>query len=1789
MLKALAKEPERRYQSAGNLGEDIQRLLEGQPIEAKRDSALYVLRKQLRRYRVPVGIAALVLVFLAVSSIALTIMYRGQVHEHDRADRERDKAILAEQMAKAERDRAIEAERKAQEAAGAARRERDAKLAAQQGELDAKTEQLAAAQRRQRASMKYEEAVDLIRRGVLPEQALGLIDDALEIDTEFALAHFERGRLRLAMRRTCSRQEQEGLLARVLTDFVNAHMAMGGDWLVDPESGERIPPESLSSLAVDGSDRLVGFPDVHRQADGRCMRERPDGTHERVGGPGFPRALVAAGDALRDADRLAEASRYYRRAERLDPDSVYVRLAKAWLQWRAGASGWQSALQGLNELANHEIGCQLYEVWFALGYIHGTDPTFSGRSANPAFDPEAAERALRRCVDLNPREPLAWNGLGNVLVRLGRREEAVVAYRQAVELDPTSVASWANLALTLDHLNRAEEADEAYRQALAIPADHVADQSALGTISKDALQADSAVGGEMSRWVYGRLPRDPWSNLGYVLLARKRHEQAISAFQNALLLRPDQKSWSELANALHQGGRVEEAYEALHEAVRRLPSDPDAWNVLAYQLALDARPDEARDAYFHALEVDPEFAAGWTNLLRMVCNRPSPGEDVWRAARKAVSSRPDWPHSWLTLTRCWANHDAVRTEAVIRDLLEAHPAAAWGWHGLGDLLLAQERNEEAVNAYRHATDLEPEDSGHWLGYAQAIGRVGPPGRATTVVRRWLELHPRDANAWDYLAVLLEQQGDLNGHLEALQRAAQLEPASHRLAHLATAEASYGAVEDARQHLAAALARARNETGSQPDSAQAWARLGSILEGEFHYEEAVGAFRQASDLDPVWNISVGRLLTNQGHFIEAEERLRCALACYGQTGLLADEDARYAVTELARCLCKQERRKDALAEIQSARDVAPQSYLLVLGLADTLLSEGDAAGAAEAYRRATELRPMDWRGWLGLAEALIALEQWVEAHTVVDHLVQVRPGSPAGWRRLGNLLEAEGRAADASRAYERATAAAQCLLDLCGNHVESRIWLSGLLRKQGKPEAEVALLRTLCERHPGEPLPWHHLLLALDEREDDAAAEHVCEDIRTRFTNDAVALELLARHYDRRRNWGRAAETWRCVVELRPRSAYARHRLIRSLHGCGRDDELATNLSELTALDSDDPVVSIAAARVFSDIGLTTVAATELKKLTAAYDLSSDVGQRLFATAICHCSASGLTETAIRLAASELVALSRVPHAAGLDILAFRLRCRMGATTASRICEHAVRLAPEDAQLEHLWAGLLLECGRTEDAIRIERQVTKIAPDCGPAWRRLADTLASVGNVPEALEAYRRVVVLMPRDILAREAFSEYAQTNDAEALFVASLRASLKENPVSATLRVALSDELWAAGRKEEAKRVLGGWREVPCDTLTGHRLLARRCEHRQMDDDAAELFRHLSMREPHNYWPIHRIGKIRQLQKRYDEAIVLFRQALALRPDYYDSLRRLGEVLTVQRRWQEALEVFDMASESHPGDCWTLWAKGQALSNAGRINEALVCYAELAERDPAYHSHQAWRGMAGLLERKGQLDRAYKLYSDASTLYPDDYWLLYRMGRIRRSQARYDEAVALLQRSLALRPDYQHSLIEIGEVLLEQGKWQEAIEHFREMIELRPENAEVLNGVAWTLLTSDVSEYVDDLDPVTLAERAVAVDGYYSPALNTLGLAYLRAGRYENAIAACKRSITLDGENAWDFLFIAMAQCGMGQIESGRANYERAKSLSLSSASSTEQWEQFRQECEAMLRAAGVMAQENP
>jgi serine/threonine protein kinase/tetratricopeptide (TPR) repeat protein len=90
VAKALEKRPEERYESVAALAADVRHHLAGEPVDARADSGWYVLRKRLRRHRVALAVAALVLAVLVTATVVSSVFWLRSTADRDVAIRERN-------------------------------------------------------------------------------------------------------------------------------------------------------------------------------------------------------------------------------------------------------------------------------------------------------------------------------------------------------------------------------------------------------------------------------------------------------------------------------------------------------------------------------------------------------------------------------------------------------------------------------------------------------------------------------------------------------------------------------------------------------------------------------------------------------------------------------------------------------------------------------------------------------------------------------------------------------------------------------------------------------------------------------------------------------------------------------------------------------------------------------------------------------------------------------------------------------------------------------------------------------------------------------------------------------------------------------------------------------------------------------------------------------------------------------------------------------------------------------------------------------------------------------------------------------------------------------------------------------------------------------------------------------------------------------------------------------------------------------------------------------------------
>ena len=170
---------------------------------------------------------------------------------------------------------------------------------------------------------------------------------------------------------------------------------------------------------------------------------------------------------------------------------------------------------------------------------------------------------------------------------------------------------------------------------------------------------------------------------------------------------------------------------------------------------------------------------------------------------------------------------------------------------------------------------------------------------------------------------------------------------------------------------------------------------------------------------------------------------------------------------------------------------------------------------------------------------------------------------------------------------------------------------------------------------------------------------------------------------------------------------------------------------------------------------------------------------------------------------------------------------------------------------------------------------------------------------------------------------------------------------------------------------------------------------------------------------------------------------------------------------------------------------------------------------------------------------------------HPDDFWINEWLAVFQSPEAlRYANAHA----AVALRPDNAGVRLNLGSALKVLGRYDEAAVQYREAVRLSPDYAFAYNNLAWLLATVPDPQLRNPAEAVQFAVKAVELNPKSAMYHNTLGVAYYRAEKWQEAIASLQKSMELtNGGDAHDWFVLAMASWKTGEQEPARNWFRKA------------------------------------
>ncbi len=182
-----------------------------------------------------------------------------------------------------------------------------------------------------------------------------------------------------------------------------------------------------------------------------------------------------------------------------------------------------------------------------------------------------------------------------------------------------------------------------------------------------------------------------------------------AAGRSAMTVNPDLASGHyQLANALAETDRKEDALNEYHEAIHLNGRYVDAWFNLGVTLAQMGRVDEAVSAFTETLKLQPDHAEAHYNLAIAALTRSEPDE-ANRHLAEALRIRPDYPEAHAAMGDLLASQNRLPDAAQqYSEALKANPDFTVARCKLARVLMGEGNAEEAVSMYRTAIQAMPD-------------------------------------------------------------------------------------------------------------------------------------------------------------------------------------------------------------------------------------------------------------------------------------------------------------------------------------------------------------------------------------------------------------------------------------------------------------------------------------------------------------------------------------------------------------------------------------------------------------------------------------------------------------------------------------------------------------------------------------------------------------------------------------------------------------------------------------------------------------------------------------------------------------------------------------------------------------------------------------------------------------------------------------------------------------------------------------------------------------------------
>ena len=712
-------------------------------------------------------------------------------------------------------------------------------------------------------------------------------------------------------------------------------------------------------------------------------------------------------------------------------------------------------------------------------------------------------------------------------------------------------------------------------------------------------------------------------------------------------------------------------------------------------------------------------------------------------------------------------------------------------------------------------------------------------------------------------------------------------------------------------------------------------LASAYEGLQRYQEAFEEMRQTAALDPN-NLDVRVRLGNY-YLVGANQSAAALSEAERLAKEVLEKDPNHIEGHIlmGSVLFAQEKKQEALAELNHAVELNPQRVESYLSLARFYVQTNDIADAEAIYQRAISVSGGSAMAHYEYGKFLVGAQRLDQAEAEFQRAVQIEPQNREAQFILASFFLV-------NKQLDKAEAAYKALAEFDKGKPEGRSILGDFYSSVGRLDEAIAIYKEVLTNSPDYTQAHYRLAEIMLNRSDLAGAKREVETVLKGDAKDRQALILRARigmQAGQTSDLKIAMEDLREVLRQEPNSRAGLFFMAEASFRLGQIDQARAFATDLTQNYPD----YLPAKLMEIQINLSSGDAKTAMKLAANL-------QNLLAKAVPDRDTSPQMLT-------ELKAKTFIAHGSG----ALQLRDTKTAR-ADFVAAHDI--APVSADIDVDLAMVSLAEGKTDEAIGFYNSALAIDGAHFNALRGLTSIYAAQKKTAEAHARVDQAIASQP---------------NNASLHFLKGRIYGVEMN---------------AQAAEAELRRAL----EIDSNYLAAYSALAALFVNTNQQQRAIEEYRRIVERQPDNPAIYTLIGMLEMAQQNIDAAIDNYRKAVSLDQNATFAANNLAWLYAIYGKGNldEAVRLAQSAVQANPEVSsfvdtlgWVYYKKGLYAVAAEQLQKAVSVDETVARRNngtpsPTYHYH-----LGAALAAKGEKAAARREIENAlklseKTVFPE-------------------------------------------------------------------------------------------------------------------------------------------------------------------------------------------------------------